>query len=178
MRAFEKYFGGLRWTGWERSCLRMLLALHDIGKPRAILEGNKRLQHKFTLEMLTAIEDRLPLDHAAKRLIHALLKHDPVGAYLKNEVGLKEAADVIRESSDGARMPANEYFRYLTVYYQSDVVGYTSEGGIVSALDPLFVWSVPGQTIAFDPSLERLIFSEGIEKKYLELTRELAGEIR
>jgi len=62
----------------------------------------------------------------------------PVGDCLKGNDTPEEAGIVIARMARLMGLGVAACFEVLTVYYQSDVNGYTSEGGAVSALDHLF----------------------------------------
>jgi hypothetical protein len=146
----------------ERSAFRLFLALHDIGKPRAILAGNKRWQHRFTVDMIRSRRQSWPVDDLEFGNWMALVDGDPVGAYLKHEVELSEAASAARSMMARSSLTPKAFWKTLLTYYQCDVSAYTRRGGIMNSLDGLFEWDAAGEILMDDLS-GLLRFSESTE---------------
>ena len=172
MYEFEKYFGKRELPEKKnRGFFRLLLALHDVGKPRAIKEGDKRLQHQHTLEILHGLRDDLCLPEADIRLLFALINGDPVGSYLKEIMTLEDSRDQILKNAQRSTRKNDLFFDLLLIYYQVDVCAYTSSAGILSPLDHLFVWKPGTSEILLDEERKHLKFAAPIEKKLQLLER-------
>ena len=59
------------------------MALHDIGKPRAIREGNKKLQHKYNPSLVEAILKELEFSRSDILIAKVIVSSDLIGEYLK-----------------------------------------------------------------------------------------------
>ncbi len=163
MDCFEKHFAQLpRLGARERGLFRLFLALHDIGKPLAIEAGDKRWQHRFTVDLLARTRDRYPVTDAEFTDWIALVDGDPLGAYLKGEVGAAAAGEQIRRMASRSSLPFAAFCRRLVVYYQCDVSGYTRRAGLMGALDGLFEWDASDE-IRFDRESELLVFSPRVQ---------------
>lgn len=170
MRCYEVHFAGNpRLDPAERGWFRLFLALHDIGKPQAIEAGDKRLQHRFTTDFLRRTRELYPVTDADFDEWIALVDGDPVGAYLKREIPLREAVIQIRGMAGRSRLMPGEFYRRLIEYYQCDVSAYTRRSGIISALDGLFVWEKDRDEIRKDERGKILKFSERIGREMDEL---------
>jgi hypothetical protein len=159
MDCFEKHFAqrpGL--DARERGLFRLFLALHDIGKPLAIKAGDKRWQHRFTVDILMRTRGFYPVNDAEFADWIALVDGDPLGAYLKGEMGAAAAGEQVRKMASRSSLPFTEFCRRLMMYYQCDVSAYTRRAGLMGALDGLFEWDASGE-IRFDPERELLVFA-------------------
>lgn len=141
MTQFEKYFSGqsLPLDMSEENFLH-ILALHDIGKPLAILEGSKKFQHHHNSKI---IQETLTTGNWPKKLINiavSLVGYDPVGQYLKTNE-LAPSVEQIKLMAKLAEADLLEYFDLLLIYYQCDIASYTQN----AMIDGIY----PG-TIAFD----------------------------
>lgn len=150
---FEWYFPRNQFpAGMSREFFRLFLALHDIGKPRALQEGDKSRQHRYTAEVL---KSRLPQWGYASQQVRlgvSLADGDPIGTYLKGG----ELARSVREMAAMARgagcAPA-DFFDLLTIYYQVDAGSYTTDAGGNGFLDHLFIFDRPHRKISFSAEI-------------------------
>ncbi len=95
----------------------------------------------------------------------ALVDGDPLGSFLKNEVGAEEAADTLRAMAARSSLGKEDFLKQMTVYYQCDVSAYTRRAGIMGALDGLFDWDQNTDEIAFDEEAGLLRFSEAVKRR-------------
>lgn len=165
---FESYFSSLFDLG-QRNCMRMLLALHDIGKPMAIQRGDKTLQHRFTVRIINRLPDHW-IASPQRNWLCTLLADDYLGDFLKGNYSEKQC--LLRLSEAHARTGTDKtiFFNHLSVYYQCDIAGYTRLGDLTSALDCLFEWDETLNTPILDNRIKLFKFSSEIQSKY-ELIR-------
>lgn len=181
MREFEKYFAS-RITPEhqaERGILRAALALHDIGKPEAILQGDKKLQHHHTLRILHELKNRWDFVREELHLLAALLAGDPIGGYLADRQELAASVEQVRHHAGKSLQAPFAYWRMLVVYYQCDVAAYTSSAGILPTLDGVFEWETLGlaPVIRFDREAGRLVFSERVRPRFERLECEVTLQL-
>jgi hypothetical protein len=163
MDCFEKHFAqSPLLDARHRGLFRLFLALHDIGKPLAIEAGDKRWQHRFTVDLLKRTRDRYPVTDDEFADWIALVDGDPLGAYLKGETGAAEAGVQIRRMASRSSLPFAVFCRRLMTYYQCDVSGYTRRAGLMGALDGLFEWDESDE-IRFDPVSQLLVFAPRVQ---------------
>ncbi|HNX90341.1 MAG TPA: hypothetical protein PKG81_00595 [Candidatus Omnitrophota bacterium] len=161
MRQFEKYFNERALpNGINRDFFRLLTALHDIGKPKAIQEGRPDLQFVYTRDLINELRPMLPLTDKEVLLASAILNGDPIGKYLKSEYSLEEAVGKIRKMAKSAGMNDGQFFDILTVFYQSDASSYTEDAGGRLSLEFLFEPGVDGG-FYFDETTQRIKFMSG-----------------
>jgi hypothetical protein len=174
MRLYERYFSKVSLPGGvDRGLFRVMLAVHDIGKPRAIAEGDKRRQHHHTRILIEHLRHRLPFHVKEVKILAALVDGDPIGSYMKGIGTLEEAKDKILLMAKTAQMPPAVFFDLLTVYYQADVAAYTSKGGVMNTLDSLYEWNEAHDEIKFDTERRRLKFAASIETLYEKLRHQI-----
>ena len=84
MSQFEKYFSATQLPGkGDKQIFRILLALHDIGKPQAVADGRKDEQHARTLEIINEIKEELPLSPEQLNVVMSLVDGDPIGLFIR-----------------------------------------------------------------------------------------------
>lgn len=153
---FEKYFPQGPPGGFDRSFFRLVLALHDIGKGRALEAGSKRRQHEFTAEAMRSILGRLEYEPNLVAAAVALIDGDPIGRYLQGS-DLEEAALQIEGLARRAGLPAGKFFEGLLALYMADAGSYTRDAGGPRSLDYLFVFDPAGRSMRFSPEFDRRI---------------------
>jgi len=174
MRLFERYFAGRNLPGnASPAFFRLLLALHDIGKPEAIASGDKRRQHFHTKSIIDRITHRIPLPSDEMKRMMVLLEGDALGEFMKGQSNAEDTAVIIADQAGRCEKSANAYLDLLTIYYQMDVAAYTSMAGIMNVLDDLFDWDAKHQEIVYDKKLARLRFKNHLEKRYGKLQENL-----
>ncbi len=168
MRQFEKYFAdknlpNLTDTGF----FRIMLALHDIGKPIAIRNGDKRLQHGETVPIVRLFLGYLKYDRPMIDLATALLSDDPIGEYFKKEIPLKEVKERLMRMSEAASISSLELFRILKIVYMSDAGSYTVDAGGTKSLDHIF---------AFRPDEREMDFAEPFKTYIAQIEEALTDQ--
>jgi len=121
---------------------RLLIALHDLGKPRAVLQDlNKKLQHQRSLEAIEEnhLYDLFGFSIPERQLATALIGFDPLGemlslTYKAQRAGdwvaaaqaMTEAKEKVIAAAGVAHMPVTEFFEMLTQFYIIDAASYPS----------------------------------------------------
>jgi hypothetical protein len=142
----------------------LCLALHDIGKPSAILAGDKNNQHHHTLLILDQIKDLLPIDANSFLKMTTLIDGDPIGKYLDTRYNspISEACKTIHEMAAMLNMKGEDFWELLTVYYQCDAAGY-------NFLQKRLFLTNDDDSIEFHEDGTRLLFKNGYEEKFMAL---------
>lgn len=147
MGQFKKYFGSTDLpVGIDRDYFEFVLALHDIGKPKAIASG-RRDEHKETVEIMRPVMRQLNYTEEQIALATSLVDGDPIGYCIRygNEVkSAKEIVSMARRSG----IPTRDFFKLLTIFYQVDAGSYTKDAGGQEVLDRLFSFNYG--SIAFE----------------------------
>jgi len=63
--------------------MKFTVSLHDIGKPRAILAGDKAMQHKYTIPIMAEMMEKLGFSKAETDIALAVVDNDVLGDLLK-----------------------------------------------------------------------------------------------
>ena len=107
MKQFEKYFGDKDLpSGVDKNIFRLILALHDIGKPEAISRGGKHLQHRYTQKYIQSLFRHLGIDEKHTNLALVLVSGDPIGKYLTSRMDAGETRRIIEKMANRAKIPA------------------------------------------------------------------------
>lgn len=102
----------------------IFLMFHDLGKPLAVLAGNKALQHQFTLPILKHLLTELGFLSEIP-LAESLLVGDPIGGYIKGRYTLEDTILQISHAAEQAKLPIDRFYAVLKVYYLADASAYT-----------------------------------------------------
>jgi hypothetical protein len=163
---FEKYFAGQSFHGCiTHSHFRLFLAIHDMGKPEAVANGEKHNQSRYNLERFDRVYPGFPfIDGPEREVFRSLLTDDPVGRYLKHvmrrHVPRTEALDTCVDSirkmhGQQQALPLKAYTDLLLTYFRCDAGSYTVDAGGLQSLDHLFDFS--GGRIEFKGEARELI---------------------
>lgn len=157
LRQFEKYFSNRRLPGGvDIDFLRVVLALHDIGKPRAVRQGDKKLQHRQTKSLIKSVLETLNFKDKDISIAIALVSKDPIGDYIKHGTLDKSVREII-EGVKLAGFSTEEFFKLLTIYYQVDAGSYTEDARGLKSLDYLFKFNSAKRTMDFSPRVKRKV---------------------
>lgn len=164
LNQYRKYFYDNELPqGVDKDFLEVLFALHDIGKPEAIAHGDKYKQHEYTVPVLHNALKQLGYTEKDVAIAVAVIDGDTIGAFLKGG-DVSGSAEAIVHSADSAGMSVDEFWKLLTIYYQSDAGSYTNDAGGKPSLDHLFT---------FDPQNGVMQFSQDTERKMNQLYNEV-----
>ncbi|WP_316795332.1 DarT ssDNA thymidine ADP-ribosyltransferase family protein [Pedobacter agri] len=139
----------------------LCLALHDIGKPRAVSEGDRHQQHRITLEMLDRLKDILPMSEKIYQRMEILIDSDPIGKYLNPKTSLPVGECILQISALASKLEMSiaDFMAGLVIYYQCDAAGYQS------LRKSLFLPDKDGKLESSSYG-SRLLFSENAERNF------------
>ncbi|TLS41654.1 hypothetical protein FE633_35085 [Streptomyces montanus] len=163
-------------AAFPKSAFRLLLCLHDMGKPAALRMNDKAKQHVLTVELVRKYQSVLPVSHEALATTLGLLSDDALGLFVRNKIPEEEAVERVgRMYARSEGVDADQFFGVLTAYYQVDSGSYTKYAFALSEpfvpkpkLEAVFRWNAEGEPV-YDPSRCRLQFSEPTEFRYEHL---------
>jgi len=154
LNQFEKYFGYLKLPGAiDNNLFRVVLVLHDIGKPRAVREGNKKLQSKYNSVLTEAILKELKFSGNDILIAKTIVSCDPIGDYLKHGE-IEKSRQVIIEEAGKIGLKPMDLLALLTIYFTVDAGSYTLDAGGKKSLDHLFVFNPDKRKVKFSPKIE------------------------
>jgi hypothetical protein len=165
---FEKYFSKRDMPeGIGRNLFRLVIALHDIGKPIAIEKGSKHFQHEYTHRLAIPALKSLGFSQNEQKLAFAMLAGDPLGDFIRRG-DLFSAAEEIRALARSAGFPPRCLLDILAVFYCVDAGSYTLDAGGIKGLDNLFV---------FEKGIGRMSFSQKTAAKVEMLKKVLSEDV-
>jgi hypothetical protein len=140
MGQFDRYFSDEFESDLiSKGQFKLMLALHDVGKPLAVaLYDDRSRQHETTLEIIPVALEDLEMDEKTKRLITAIPTQDIMGKFLKKHknverdknkvvISVEEAESKVRELADYLEVPPSDLFDLLYMYFLSDTSSYTHD---------------------------------------------------
>lgn len=165
---------------FDIATFRLLLCLHDIGKPFSLLDNKKEKQNEYTINMIESQKNMLPFSERNYAIAISLISDDPLGFYIRGKIELGEAAFRINKMSEKVKINEKLFFSLLVIYYQVDAGAYTrqayigpSEGFIEKPkLEAIFAKDT-NRKLIYSHKLNRLVFSDNIEIKFNKLKDEL-----
>ncbi len=150
---FEKYFSDKPLPGnMDKDFFRVILALHDIGKPEAIQNEGKHFQHKYTTPKMTATLDELGYSEKEKKIAIAIMNGDSLGRANKTGEIEKNAASILGAAQE-AETDAGEFFDLVSIYYKCDAGSYTKDAEGKESLDHLFEFDHEQKQLRFAPAI-------------------------
>ncbi|MCF6213581.1 MAG: PIN domain-containing protein [Flavobacteriaceae bacterium] len=117
---------------------RLFLLLHDIGKSLAYKQGNRNNQYSTTISAIQNHQTELGISEEQFKIYKALLSASSFGKYMENKASLDDTYATISEQSKNSNLSINDFFYFLSVYYQCDVASYTRDAGGIAYLEHLF----------------------------------------
>jgi hypothetical protein len=155
MEQFWKYFRESfpEEEGMSRNLMEISLALHDIGKPQAVLTGDKGRQHKYTKEVLSSLLPKMGYSVNEVNMSIALIDGDPIGEYLQGKSVENSFAEIVSRAQMSG-LSLDYFLRILEIYYKADAGSYTADAGGQVSLDNLFVFQSETGSMRFSPQYE------------------------
>lgn len=148
LKQFERYFGNKDiWWYIDKNIFRLILWLHDIGKPLAISHWNKKLQHKYNPIMISKIFEYLQIDENHRKIAIVLSKNDTYGKYIKKQLSLEKAKLEFTNNINESWLNKKDYFSIQLIYYMVDAWSYTLDAWGKYSLDRLFVFNHKDNTL-------------------------------
>ena len=142
MGQYEKYFtrNDLP-AGVSKDFFRVFLALHDIGKPKAIKRtGDKHNQHRYTIEIMHHLFSQLNFSDPEINIALTLVSKDVIGGYIKCQYSGQRATEELKKMANTAGLSFLEFLKLLLIFYQVDAGSYTEDAGGKKSLDHLFIF--------------------------------------
>lgn len=165
---------------FQESTFRLMLALHDIGKPDAWQNGHKHWQHSITDQMIQVHSSELPVSGAQLSLIRSLVRGDYLGLFLRGRSSLDTTNAALIELSQQMRVTHRQALAAVTTFYQVDAISYSAytvkryfphhldSFSLKPKLEGVFAWSASGRP-QVAPDRSRLVFSPRYEYLYSRL---------
>jgi len=169
---FEKYFTSHYTSNISLELFRTLLILHDIGKARAFIDGNKDKQYAYTKQIINDLWKNLPYSDKELLIVLALLEGDYLGEYFQNKLNAKQIKDKLYSLAESCGLDVNSFFTTYMIYYQCDVASYTLDAGGIKFLEYLFEYE--NNKKVFD-EYEKLI---KMSSKYWEMYKQLKSVLK
>lgn len=164
---FEKYFSSFH-LPISTNLFRMILALHDIGKPLA--HNNTKLnQYVATIEIISNHKEYLFECEADFSICKALLSSDVLGEYMQKKIDATNTKQKIITLAKDSNLSLVSFWKLLLIYYQCDIASYTADAGGYTYLEHLFAYQNGIKQI--DIKQQRLIFSSTQEAIFVILEK-------
>lgn len=165
---YQKYFQNSQKIFSDEATFLAFIALHDIGKPKAISMGSRHDQHKYTLEIIDKISSILSISGESIKMMKTLINEDPIGKYLNPY--FSESLDVTSEKilklQENLGVPFADFWGTYLVYYQCDAGGYQSLSNLLFEIDD-------SGELQMTSDKKRFVFKDTIEAKFQLLENKL-----
>lgn len=124
--AYQRVYGSPKVTSDIRlfATLKFAIALHDIGKPLAILASRNSFQHEYTIPILEKALIRYGFSERESRLAKALVGNDILGHFVKGEIDAAEARAQLVAVAEQSGLSVKEYVPLQFLFYVSDAASY------------------------------------------------------
>ena len=165
---FEKYPFKFNGEYMSIDMMRIILAIHDIGK--AI---NRTFQHEYTISLLKELWALTPFTEYELKLAEILLKNDNIGTYFKGMFDLEELRNEITEDSKSLNIPIEVLLEYKMILYQCDIASYTKDAGGLEYLEHMFEYK--NNEKVFDDDKGIILMSELYATRYNQLIAAIYG---
>lgn len=132
---FEKYAFEVNTKVMNIDLMRIVLAMHDIGK--AI---DRATQHIHTLSLIREFWLETPFSDYELKLVEALLKNDHLGNFFQGRYDCSILQDEIKKDAEELQIDASCLLQLKMVLYQCDIASYTKDAGGLKYLEHMFVY--------------------------------------
>lgn len=134
-RQFEKYAFELNTKVMNIDLMRLVLAMHDIGK--AI---DRATQHIYTQSLIREFWSESPFTDYELKLVEALLKDDHLGKFFQGKYDCNMLQEEIKKDAEELQIDASCLLQLKMVLYQCDIASYTKDAGGLRYLEHMFVY--------------------------------------
>ena len=165
---FEKYPFGFDTSYMSIDLMRIILAVHDIGK--AI---DRATQHEHTLSLINELWELTPLTQYELDLAKILLKNDHMGLYFQGKYNLEDLKDEIITDAKSLNLPQKALLQYKMILYQCDIASYTKDAGGLKYLEHMFEYE-DSQKV-FDDKEGIIAMSTDFKERYQKLKTKING---
>ena len=159
---FEKYAFELNTKVMNIDLMRLVLAMHDIGK--AI---DRTTQHTHTLSLIREFWSETPFTDYELKLVEVLLKDDHLGNFFQGRYNCSMLQDEIKKDAECLQIDASCLLQLKMVLYQCDIASYTKDAGGLKYLEHMFVYENKEKT--FDEENGLLAMSAEYWSRYEQL---------
>jgi len=126
MQRFEYYieadFGGKVFTTEE---FRLMLALHDIGKPMAVkMTGSTEAQHEYTVQTLRFALQATGLSSRKIESMIAFVNQDVLGEFIQGKVTVEQTSHELSELAEAMGMPRLDLLENVRQFLICDAGSY------------------------------------------------------
>lgn len=166
-KQFEKYAFDLDTDYINIDLMRIILAIHDVGKA---IDRSK--QHEHTLDIVREFWELTPFTEYELKLAEVLLKNDNISMYIQNQYDIEKLKSEIINDAKELKIPSRVLLQYKMILYQCDVASYTKDAGGFPYLEKLFEYDGLNQKI-FDYNERLLKMSPQYYQKYNELKSQI-----
>lgn len=114
LNQFHRYLSAAELPeAFPKSAFRLMLALHDIGKP---LPESKDEQHKATLEVIDSLRQLLPINDDQLKIAKIIIGSDKIGSYVKTFVRNAPMEDrfVIQQLADQRELGIDDLQEFVS----------------------------------------------------------------
>lgn len=132
------------------SMMPVLIALHDIGKPLAILAGDRDQQHQHTLPLVNELMRKYHFSKNEILIAERLLLNSSLPRLLKGVITAQEAAQEIQSEAQNLKTEALDFFKWKLAFFSADA------GGYPVLRDHLFFSDEKGRLVAKSPNIKIL----------------------
>jgi len=153
---FEKYYGDKELPGGpDENWFRLLLAVHDLGKPTAVKQHKLYQEHEDTIREVETVFYQLGFSKKEWLVAKALIDSEALSRLFKwkNTDANGCFADVLGAAQELDIRP-EDFFKLLEIYYKVDASSYTKDAGGQESLDHLFVFDGGNKRLDLAPELE------------------------
>lgn len=159
---FEKYAFELNTKVMNIDLMRLVLAMHDIGK--AI---DRATQHTHTLSLIREFWTDTPFTDYELKLVEILLKDDHLGNFFQGRYDCSMLQDEIKKDAEELQIDALCLLQLKMVLYQCDIASYTKDAGGLKYLEHMFVYE--NNEKSFDEENGLLAMSADYWNRYEQL---------
>ena len=167
-KQFEKYAFNFDTNYMSIDLMRIVLAVHDIGK--AIDRAN---QHEHTLSIINELWNLTPFTDYELKLTEVLLKNDNMGTYFQRKFSTEDLKNEILEDAKALNIPQKILLQYKMILYQCDISSYTKDAGGLKYLEHMFEYE-DGEKV-FDDKEGIIVMSSEYIERYNLLKSEVDG---
>ena len=132
---FEKYAFELDINVMNVDLMRIVLALHDIGK--AI---DRATQHSHTVALIREFWKEAPFSDYELKLAEVLLKDDHMGDFFLGKYECDTLQEEIKKDAEELQIDASCLLQLKMILYQCDIASYTKDAGGLKYLEHMFIY--------------------------------------
>jgi len=165
---YFKYFKGKELPVVNEKFFESLLALHDIGKPLAAIDGDIEKQYEYTVEILNKALPKLGFSESEKVLVICLVDGDPIRKFFyKRDTDINEIVEDIQGRAKTAGLDIKDFWTLLKTYWMVDAGSYTVDAGGNESLDRMFEFEPDDGEMFLAPKIEERL--SVLEEKLFEI---------